>query len=742
MTIWQILHELAFAVLYNQSVRARNPSFVRTTAAAAALSCMFFLLVIPRISHADITSGLVGYWTFDGTDISDEVNDRSGQDNNGYFFGGATSTAKVQGKLGQALSFDGANTYVDVGNPASLSITGSITLSAWVMLHNTNPDDAVIISKRGSSGSLGYKLAETLDQGPNQAQLTLSQDGTADTTSYGATTLKTNTWYHIVGVYDTSVPSVHIYVNGVLDDGNMGPAPSSIHNTTATAEIGRDQGGGATNIDGIIDDVRIYNRALSAHEVQQLYQYGQALHKPPNNLGLIGYWPMNEGSGLKAGDFSGFGHIGIFNNSPIWTSGKLGGALSFNGNTPDALVISNSSGVADNLANMSIALWFKTTEPGMGALISKIFDDTNVPGWMLLMGELSNPGRISFQTQQDASTWHLAQTNAAYNDGKWHHLVATLSGGVEGTITIYVDGAAVSTTANDSGTVTTDSNAQNIVIGDSVSHTDIGITSAIDDVRIYNRALGAVDVANLYDQGTAGATQVNASSAALDEHTSLGPSGGLVGHWTFDGADTQSSIADVSGQGNNGYMIGAATSSEKIAGVLGQALNFDTTNYVQISNGTPYDFTNGTFSVSAWFKPSSNIGSVQRIVDHAGGCGNGWTLEYDDGFASTKGLSLQLNNADFPGSNINVITLGKWQQVGFTDNAGTVTFYVNGVAQGSTSGTQLPLAANDNLVLGGASCRTNRNISAGIDDVRVYNRALSAAEMGHLYKLGIVTISP
>jgi len=164
-----------------------------------------------------------------------------------------------------------------MGNPASVGVTGSITLSAWVKLRNTNANDAVIISKYGTAGNRGYKLAETLDQGPNQAQFVLSQDGTTESVNIGATTINTNTWYHIVGVYDASVPSVHIYVNGVLDDGNMGTAPSSIHNTTATAEIDRDQGGGATNLDGFIDDVRVYKRALTASEVATLFKLGTTI---------------------------------------------------------------------------------------------------------------------------------------------------------------------------------------------------------------------------------------------------------------------------------------------------------------------------------------------------------------------------------------------------------------------------------------------------------------------------------
>ena len=92
----------------------------------------------------------------------------------------------------------------------------------------------------------------------------------------------------------------------------------------------------------------------------------------------------------------------------------------------------------------------------------------------------------------------------------------------------------------------------------------------IDEVRIYNRALSATEVAKLYGSG---AVKTNASSANLDNGSSL--ERGLVGHWTFDGADVTTVVADRSGQGNNGYFIGGATLSAKVIGKLGQALRFD-----------------------------------------------------------------------------------------------------------------------------------------------------------------------
>ena len=76
-------------------------------------------VVMQKVNTYRLNQGLVGWWTFDGKDVTDKVYDRSGQGNHGYFEGGATSSAKVAGKVGQGLQFDGTDDYVDVRDPGN-----------------------------------------------------------------------------------------------------------------------------------------------------------------------------------------------------------------------------------------------------------------------------------------------------------------------------------------------------------------------------------------------------------------------------------------------------------------------------------------------------------------------------------------------------------------------------------------------------------------------------------------------
>jgi hypothetical protein len=86
---------------------------------------------------------------------------------------------------------------------------------------------------------------------------------------YGATTLQLNQWYHISGVYDAAAQTLDVYLNGVLDNGPLrGTVASSQQNSTLNVTVGRRAGSAGSEFNGTIDEVRIYNRALSPAEIQ------------------------------------------------------------------------------------------------------------------------------------------------------------------------------------------------------------------------------------------------------------------------------------------------------------------------------------------------------------------------------------------------------------------------------------------------------------------------------------------
>ena len=188
------------------------------------------------------------------------VTDASGNGNTGQIQG-ATWTAA--GKFGNALSFNGTSSYVDLGNPASLQTTGSMTWSAWVYATGNPPDDGVIAAS-------SWELKTTPDTGARTFSISFWPGGPS-TLRYSTTVVALNTWYHVAGVYNAAAQTLDIYVNGVLDNGVLtGTVPSSHVLPSVNTTIGKRLAGSAGYyFNGVIDNLRVYTRALSAAEIQQ-----------------------------------------------------------------------------------------------------------------------------------------------------------------------------------------------------------------------------------------------------------------------------------------------------------------------------------------------------------------------------------------------------------------------------------------------------------------------------------------
>ncbi|MFC1775677.1 LamG domain-containing protein, partial [Patescibacteria group bacterium] len=237
-------------------------------------------------SNPDLQDGLVGHWTFDGPDMISNVADISGQGNNGSLVG-QTSTTTSPGKIGQALDFDGDDDYVNVGDSADLDITENITMSTWVKLDKIDASEQGILSKTDSSSWGVYDL---IYDGNNGKVFRVEISGLTDTQVYGSIVPTVDTWYNVVGTYDGS--NLCVYVNGVQDD--CDPSTGTIDTNNLPLRLGVHRN---LYMDGAVDDTRIYNRALSADEINRLYHLGATTHinktlnsNPDLQDGLVGHW--------------------------------------------------------------------------------------------------------------------------------------------------------------------------------------------------------------------------------------------------------------------------------------------------------------------------------------------------------------------------------------------------------------------------------------------------------------------
>ena len=190
------------------------------------------------------------------------VSDVSGHGVTGNIIGATWTTG---GRFGNALSFNGSSSYVDLGNPALLQITGSMTWSTWVKAAANPPNDGQIVAK--SNNPSGWQTKTSPDTGPHTFGVAVAGANNNFAQRYSTTIRSLNVWYYVAGVYNDAGRTLDFYVNGVRDNGVLiGTIPASQINSAVNVNIGRRSGG--FYFSGVIDEVRIYNRALSGPEIQ------------------------------------------------------------------------------------------------------------------------------------------------------------------------------------------------------------------------------------------------------------------------------------------------------------------------------------------------------------------------------------------------------------------------------------------------------------------------------------------
>lgn len=216
--------------------------------------------------------GMVGWWPGDGN--ADDIADA----NDGRLEGGATFTA---GQVGEAFLLDGIDDAVDLGNASNLHVSsGDFTVDAWVIFNALShppganigapQGDMSIVDKMSSSGTNtdGWRL---LKQNDNRFWFLLGGPQPA-ARIFSTTVAVPGVWFHVAVVKSST--SFAIYVNGVLED-MQSPVPLFLDTNSANLRIGSYVLEGA-HLNGLVDEVEIYNRALTSDEIQTIFNSGSA----------------------------------------------------------------------------------------------------------------------------------------------------------------------------------------------------------------------------------------------------------------------------------------------------------------------------------------------------------------------------------------------------------------------------------------------------------------------------------
>lgn len=299
-----------------------------------------------------LSDGLLGYWKLN--ESSGNASDSSG---NSQTLTDTNTVTFTTGKFANGGDFEsGSSQYQYVADNSTLSVTGDLTLAAWINPESVTAATQFDIATKWDSGSESYGLVQYGDE------IRMYIDSASNYETTDAVNLATSTWYHVAGVYDAETATVKIYVDGELQASTTtGTIPSSITDEGSRFHIGAEDSAGTADsfYDGIIDEVRVYGDSLSKFEIENMYSWGP---------GPKAYYPLDENTGTTtAYDLSGNAQNATLTSmtAASWVNGKFGSALEFDGSADSATAtIQGVGGVtAPTYIQEAETVWNSSTSP-------------------------------------------------------------------------------------------------------------------------------------------------------------------------------------------------------------------------------------------------------------------------------------------------------------------------------------------------------------------------------------------
>ncbi len=346
----------------------------------------------------DTGTAPVGWWKLDDNTGINAV-DSSGNGATGTLTSGPTWSV---GKNGSGVKLDGTDDNISLGSPASLNITGNITISAWVKISDLSHSNTVY------SNTSGWDTGTVLRIDATNGNIIFfyNPSGTRYHAEGGPVT--PNVWTYLTVVHENGVNKV--YKNGI--DTKATSSSILTANSMGASKLGQLGTSTSYNVSGIIDDVKIYNYARS--QAQIAYDYNRG--KP------IGYWSFDESDGNTARDFSGQGNNGTLTNMEPANDDPTSGMLSQSG----LISFTAANAVDNNTVNYA---WHTDTsvagsylQVDLGSGVTKAYTKTRI---YATGGGYA--GNYSVQYSDNGTTWVTAATNfipssAGWNEKSWSNM--------------------------------------------------------------------------------------------------------------------------------------------------------------------------------------------------------------------------------------------------------------------------------------------------------------------------------
>ncbi len=636
----------------------------------------------------------------------------------------ATWKTKDQCVEGSCLYFDGSGDYVTIPSTDqnNFSQSQNFSVSTWVRIPEIQVDNATIqdsiIEKWDGPGGYPYVIRVNTQSSGDPGKVTAARyDGTNNPTVSSSRALNDNKWHFVSFVKAGS--TLILYVDGIQSNSTTDTTSSSTANSAALL-IGR-RGTGANQFTGSVDDVRIYNYTRTAAQIKADYNRGAevlgAVADQNLSNGLVGYWKTD------GFDPSSISNLAMWEKADAITGVSNGGAVatwsdsSGNGRDLTQATSGNRPTYQTNVVNGKPVVRFSA------ASSQHITNSTNftTPVTVIYVGKQTGGANQRVLTSV-GNNWLLGFWNGAKNvaylngwvagagvpgspatDTSWHVYSAVETGSLS---SVYGDGTLLA--SNASGVA----GPNGISIG---CWAFSGVTECsnadVAEVLVYNSALSGNDRAAIENY-------LNRKYALNSVTESY-----------------QAYLQDSSGNSNDGTAVGGASSTT--IGKFGNAGTFDGTNdYVTMTSSSSLNPTTG-ITMSAWVKRNST-GTRQIFLGKGDALSNATTQYWLELNASNQIYAYVSNGTTSTASTFTDLTITDtttWHNIIATWDGTSVKAYLDG-KQSSITDTAVTGSLNTsstNFSIGRVGTLNSFYFNGSIDETRIYNRALSPAEVSQIY---------
>ena len=579
-----------------------------------------------------------------------------------------------------ALLVDGTTSTVSASNASQLN-SATTTISFWVKPNALPASGEVYLLSFG-----GYQERWKISM-PNHGKpvFTTHAGGSCCSDLDSGTPLTVGTWTHVVMVHDGAKDI--IYFNGVKV--NEKASVGALDATDKPLGIGYDPFGNNGWFDGALDDISIYNYALTAAAITGLYATQSAF--PGTATDLVASYPLN-GNGADVTQFDNNAEVDV---SAAATTNRFGWAS-------NAL---QGYATADNSAALqsdytTISFWVKPDAFPASGEVYLLSNGGYQERWKISM---PNHGKPVFTTHAGGACCSDLDSGTPLTIGTWTHVVMVHDGAKD---IIYFNGVQVNE-KNAAGTL--DKTKYPLGIGYDPLNNDGFFDGSLDDIQLYNRALTAAEIAALY------AAQ-NATPVVL---------GNLIADYPAAG-----NANDATGYNNHATVQGAQLTTDRF-GKANRAYSFNGIDQSLTAANSP-QLNSASTTISFWVNPASFPASGEVYLLSNGGYQERWKVSMPNHgkpvfTTHANGMCCSDLDSGTP------LTIGTWTHVVMVHDGSQDIIYFNGVQVNAKNTTGALDSTTKPLGIGFDPLNNNGYFDGSLDEIEIYNVALTAAQIAALY---------